>query len=254
MRKIPIFPIQPRDKRPLIPGGCNAATSDLEVVRAWWQRWPQANIAAATGSKFWVLDVDGDGADVLARLELDNRRLPETSEVITSRGRHVYFSPHDGLRNSAGRVGPGIDVRGAGGYVLVPPSIHPSGHVYAWTGKATLATAPRWLLDLALPPQAPTRPVQSSSSPPPANAEAYVSAATVAELQALDTATDGQRNDALNRAAFSLAGWVKSNLLPEPWAIKQLESRAVSIGLSVAEARRTIGSAFQAAKPREVPQ
>ena len=75
--------------------------------------------------------------------------LPATVEVITARGRHVYFQmPETPVRNSAGKIAPGIDVRGDGGYVLAPPSIHPSGKRYEWSVDcvSAFAAAPDWLL------------------------------------------------------------------------------------------------------------
>ena len=70
-------------------------------------------------------------------------------EVITARGRHIYFKmPDTDLRNSTGRIAPGVDVRATGGYVLAPPSIHPTGRRYAWSVDSASAfiPAPAWLL------------------------------------------------------------------------------------------------------------
>ena len=75
--------------------------------------------------------------------------MPATVEVITARGRHIYFKcPQEPVRNSAGRIGAHIDVRGDGGYVLCPPSIHPSGRHYCWSVDSAdrIADAPGWLL------------------------------------------------------------------------------------------------------------
>src|SRR5262249_30043082 len=78
--------------------------------------------------------------------------LPATVEVITARGRHLYFKmPGVPVGNSAGRIAAGIDVRGSGGYTLAPPSIHPSGRAYAWSVDCAgaFADAPQWLIDKA---------------------------------------------------------------------------------------------------------
>ena len=121
-------------------------------IRKWWHAQPQANIAIATGavSNVFVIDVDGLDAEVeLRRLEAKHGNLPATVEVITARGRHVYFQmPETPVRNSAGKIAPGIDVRGDGGYVLAPPSIHPSGKRYEWSVDcaSAFAAAPDWLL------------------------------------------------------------------------------------------------------------
>jgi hypothetical protein len=93
----------------------------------------------------------------LAKLEADNGELPDTVEVITPGhgGRHLYFAyPQDReIRNSASRIAPGVDVRGQGGYVLAPPSIHPNSGLYHWSvdGGKIFAEAPNWLLELAAP-------------------------------------------------------------------------------------------------------
>jgi hypothetical protein len=129
-----IFPCRPRDKRPATANGLKDATTDPDIIRAWWRQQPDNNIAIATGpaSGVFVVDVDGlDAEATLRRLEAEHGALPPTVEVITARGRHIYFKwPQEPVRNSAGKIGPHIDVRGDGGYVLSPPSIHPSGRPY----------------------------------------------------------------------------------------------------------------------------
>jgi hypothetical protein len=147
-----IFPCRPRDKAPATPRGFLDATTDAIRVHAWWRSNPDYNIGIATGpaSGFWVLDVDGDDGEAsLRKLEAEHGALPATVEAITGKGRHLYFrAGAHAVRNSAGQVAPGIDVRGDGGYVLAPPSIHPSGRAYAWSVDTAnaIADAPGWLL------------------------------------------------------------------------------------------------------------
>ena len=90
--------------------------------------------------------------------------------------------------------------------------------------------------------------------PPNGDVSAYAAWAAAAELTELERAPEGCRNDVLNRASFNLAGLCKAGVLPEDWTRAQLEARAADIGLSQIEARRTIGSAFDAAPARELPQ
>ena len=124
-----VFPCRPRDKRPATANGLKDATTDPDVIQAWWRQQPDNNIAIATGaaSGIFVVDIDGlDAEAALRRLEVEHGALPATVEAITARGRHVYFkSPREPVRNSAGKIGTHIDVRGDGGYVICPPSIHP---------------------------------------------------------------------------------------------------------------------------------
>jgi hypothetical protein len=84
----------------------------------------------------------------LRKLEAEHGTLPATVEVITARGRHVYFKmPAAPIRNSAGKLAPGLDIRATGGYVLVPPSVHPTGRQYEWSVDCAgaIANAPDWL-------------------------------------------------------------------------------------------------------------
>lgn len=129
-----VFPLGEGSKMPKIPKsaggrGLHDATTDPTMIREWWRRWPRANIGIRTGavSGIIVLDIDArhGGFDTLACLEILHDRLPVTLTVRTpSGGEHRYFAhPGDVLPNSAGKLGPGLDVRGDGGYVVAPPSI-----------------------------------------------------------------------------------------------------------------------------------
>jgi hypothetical protein len=150
---IAVFPCRPRDKRPATANGLKDATTDLKTIRQWWHHEPQFNIAIATGavSKVFAVDIDGLDAEIeLRKLEAQHSALPPTVEAITARGRHLYFRmPETPIANSAGKIAPGIDVRGDGGYVLAPPSVHPSGKLYSWSvdSSNSFSTAPQWLLD-----------------------------------------------------------------------------------------------------------
>jgi hypothetical protein len=150
-----VFPCRPRAKLPATTNGVKDATADLDRIEHWWRQEPSFNIAIATGSKsrVFVVDVDGEDAEAeLRKLEAQNGPLPPTVESITARGRHLFFDwPNHPVRNSAGKIGPGLDIRGEAGYVLAPPSIHPSGRAYCWSVDSTdtFAPAPEWLLTKA---------------------------------------------------------------------------------------------------------
>ena len=115
-----IFPCVPRTKVPATEHGVKDATTDLEIIKAWWHERPDCNIAIATGAASGIFVLDVDGAELeLHCLETKYGGLPATVEVVTPRGRHIYFKmPDVPVRNSAGKIAEGVDVRGEGGYVL----------------------------------------------------------------------------------------------------------------------------------------
>lgn len=138
---IPIFPCN-KLKKPLTRNGFKDATTDLEKIRAWWTQWPYAMIGMPTGraSGLFVIDIDRkngkDGFKTLAALEAEYAPLSKTLTSQTpSGGLHLYFLMPDTdppLRNTASKeLGPGIDTRGEGGYVILPPSETDDGS-YKW--------------------------------------------------------------------------------------------------------------------------
>lgn len=151
-----VIPMQRRDKRPAIRWqDFQASRASEEEVHDWFRRWPQRNVGVVTGavSGLVVLDVDPrhDGEDSLRQLEREHGPLPSTAEAITGGdGRHLYFShPGTSVRNRVG-IAPGIDLRGNGGCVVAPPSVHPSGARYRWRQdhapwQQPLAPLPLWL-------------------------------------------------------------------------------------------------------------
>lgn len=121
----PVFPCRTGGKEPLTPRGHLDATTDPRRIIAWWNRWPDANIGVPTGERSGLLAVDVDQPAGLDALERERGRLPATRTHSTgSGGTHYLYRYPDGpeIRNSAGKLAPGLDVRGEGGYVIVPPS------------------------------------------------------------------------------------------------------------------------------------
>ena len=137
--------------------GCLDATTDPATLTRWFQTFPRANLAMRTGLTSTVVDVDPDkgGLDTMARLTAQHGSMPVTAKVLTGGGGyHLHFAPVPGLRNSVGVIGPGVDVRGEGGYVLLAPSNHKSGGAYRDDPDAPLYDTPRtvmpaWLVELA---------------------------------------------------------------------------------------------------------
>jgi putative DNA primase/helicase len=111
------------------------ATTDSKQIAAWWAKWPDANIGIATGkvSELIVIDIDGrEGDEAWQRLLAQNGQPSLwTATVQTARGLHLYFELPAGSVIPCS-TGGGLDVRGDGGYVVAPPSIHASGRVYEW--------------------------------------------------------------------------------------------------------------------------
>ena len=140
-RGLAVLPLEPKGKRPLTTNGCKDATRDAAQIKAWWQQWPDANIGIATGSRsgnIAVIDLDVDddrGIDGFHELEdwkRENGQFPDTWTAITGRGGyHLYYKVDGEVRNRA-KIIDGVDVRGEGGYVVAPPSIHSNGRRYEW--------------------------------------------------------------------------------------------------------------------------
>lgn len=121
----------------LVPHGVTDATTNPQTIERWFNKAPFANVGLATGRTV-VLDVDprhgGDAS--LEALETTHGAFPETTRALTGGGGwHILFRAPEGVevRNSAGKLGPGLDIRGTGGYVVAPPSLHASGRRYEWS-------------------------------------------------------------------------------------------------------------------------
>jgi len=153
-----VFPLIPRSKKPKIRKWPEKATTDQDQIRSWWGKWPDANIGIATGksSGFFVLDVDPDhgGNTSLEKLIEECAPLPKTLTQLTgNKGMHYLFLTHGvDIKNSAGKLGPGLDIRGNGGYIVASPSIHPNGTTYRMSLpiKTEPATMPQTWLDLLI--------------------------------------------------------------------------------------------------------
>jgi hypothetical protein len=134
-------------KHPRTPRGLKDATTDPGTIAAWWDRWPDANVGVKTGAGLFVIDVDPGGVLPLT--------LPPTVTATTPRGTHYYLRTEAPLRSSSGLLGPGIDTRGEGGYVLAPPSrTDLGGYRWKWSPlRYELAEVPRELVERLLMPR-----------------------------------------------------------------------------------------------------
>jgi putative DNA primase/helicase len=248
-------------KHPRLAHGLKEASTDSAQLAAWWGRWPNANIGVVTGARsgLLVLDVDPGhgGEDSLSKLVEANEPLPDTPVVLTGGGGTHFYLRHPGeeIRNNAGtKLGAGLDIRGDGGYVVAPPSLHASSRQYTWDGEPVIADPPEWLLVMLRKPQ--PRPRVVEPLPAAATAGRYGQRALELELAELAGAPEGGRNNALNTAAFNLAQLVGGGVLEQGLVEEELGRVAAAIGLAETETRLTIasGMAAGAASPRRAPE
>jgi hypothetical protein len=150
-----VFPLRPRSKEPWTKHGFLDATTDEKAIASWARRCRDANVGIALAASGLVA-IDEDrrdrGDETLEDLEARLGLLPSTWTVLTKDGQHLYYRAPAGM-SFVGKAGPGVDVKHEG-YVVAPPSVHPSGHVYRWEAtsrfdEAPLAELPReWLAAL----------------------------------------------------------------------------------------------------------
>lgn len=260
----PVFPCNPRTKKPLIPrdkdekgkpingtGGLSKATLDSETIGEWWARWPKAMIGLRTGfGRLFVLDFDPRHDDdtgeewTLERLkdELEEQMgvaLPVSlSSRTPSGGVHVWLTwPDDGgaeIRNS-GSLPEHIDVRGDGGYVIAPPSVNANGVSYRWLrsdADAEVVEAPDALIAIlrkqpkADTPAPPRRPAPVADGDVDDQLRKYALSALEAECRLIETAASGSRNPQLNKSAFQIATLVAAGALREAVARAAIEDSA----------------------------
>ncbi|MBR7836552.1 bifunctional DNA primase/polymerase [Actinospica durhamensis] len=274
-RGFALFPLRPDSKLPAVSRDWEhaATTSPLRLRRLCAD--PRANYAVACGpSNLVVLDLDvakepetGDGPrhgwQVLLELA-DGRELPRTFTVGTpSGGRHLYFRPPvDGPtpRNTVRRLGPLIDTRGVGGYVVAPGSrIH--GVPYRVLDDAPIAELPEWIGTLLLaaePRQAADGPLPLASAMGSLRERlsgAYARSALEREVARVEAARVGTRNDTLNRAAYNLGTLIGVGLLDQTQVEAELTRASLAVGLDARETASTLRSGLTAgiARPRVLP-
>jgi hypothetical protein len=265
-----IFPVLPNDKRPAIRDWPNRATHNLDVIAKHWHEDHNIGIACEP-SGLIVVDLDCgkplpppwdtmpgivDGQDVLA--VLCERHDPEwsvwpawrdTYTVQTpSGGWHLYFkATGETIRNSSGKLGPLIDIRGAGGYVVGAGSIV-NGRAYEVVIDCDPVPLPEWMSRLltARPKAEPLATQIAQLAKSVVRSDRYVTAALNNELDAVRAARRGQRNDQLNRSAFAVSRFVAAGQLDGTHAAAVLLDAGLCAGLTETESVRTIRSAFTA--------
>jgi len=242
---VPVFPCAPGGKRPIPERGFHAATVDARQVEAWWRQQPRANLAIPTGaaSGVVVVDVDVHGVNGYAAFARAARSglLPEPLAEVTTPtgGRHLYFPADPEREQRSWQVGrAGVDFRGDGGYIIVPPSLR------TIDGSRVPYRVERTTLGLVAPLEAQRlrdfldpRPVRRYTGPLILSTPADVSrlASRVASLR------EGERNLGLFKAACRLA----EHGLPSGDALDVLSAAASQAGLGGREIERTVGSAYR---------
>ena len=227
-----------RGKHPEPWSWAKESTNDSARLARTFGRGPR-NVGVDCGrSRLLVLDEDAPGE--LERLCLTQRReLPETLTVSTGKGRHVYFrQPADvPFTNAVGGLsGYRIDVRGRGGYVIGPGSLHQTGRIYTVVTAAPIAPVPEWIAVLLRPPvREPRRPVDPDF--------AGSRQALTGLLRVVLNAPDGTRNTKLNWAAYRMFEKVRAGVLSDTAAEGMLLDAARAIHLPEGEARGTVASA-----------
>lgn len=232
-----------------IPRRTGWVTRPRETLDDALQWGVEGNVGLRCGKASGVIVIDSDAEGDVRPL-----KLPPTPTVRTGgegRSFHFYFKmPDVGIGNSASKLGPHIDVRGQGGQVVFPGSVHPAtGDLYSWVeglspSDVDLADLPQNVIDL-LKPKIEARPAPSAVDAAPGTAGAWASKALEDEFSKVSSAPEGARNEALNDAAFSLAQIVAAGHLDRETVRQRLNDAAARCGLGVHEAESTIQSGFQ---------
>lgn len=243
----------------------DVATRDAAEITRLWRRWPEASIGVATGapSGVVVIDLDGDqGIRQWDRLCVKIGGHPTTIEAVTGGGgRHLYFArpEHHEIRNSVRRLGPGVDVRSDGGYVLAPPSDHKSGNRYRWArgrapGQCAALELPYGLLRLLVSGNVAE---EERAEARPGETTRYGAAALRRICEELSQTAAGGRNNAANLAGFRVARLVAGGQIAEAEGRAALLEACSACGLGQREARLTLRSAWRAGRAhplRPVPR
>ena len=246
-------------KRPKHKGWSKAPKPEVSTVKAWARA---GNLGLRTGSVSGIVVIDDDSPDGRATAALD---LPKTVTVVTGGGgRHFYFrAPDVPLGTSRGNLPAQIDVRGDGGQVVLPGSVHPeTGMLYEWLASHSpndveVAPLPEHILALILGG------AQRRSAAPRGFAQvdplgrgedAGATRLFAKHIDKLANAKEGSRNELLNKASFVAGSLVAAGRLDRAKVEKQLHETALGVGLGAPEVRRTIESGIRAglAKPLHV--
>lgn len=271
----PVFPLD--GKEPLTTHGVKDATTDPTRIEKWDATWPNANIGLACGeNSVVVLDFDKPIARETIKAHVTETGIKTAEEDLTTvatktaNGYHLYYSWSEGcdkLKNWASVV-EGLDIRTEGGYVVMPPSVHPdTKEPYEWITSpddGELKPLPTWLLDFILEAKNQNNfkrleeielQAKKSKFMNGDREKVYAKTAFEDEIRILRDARVGERNDQLNTSALKLGRLVGAGLLNQREVESELETVACSIGLVQSEIMATIRSGMDAGmcEPRDIP-
>lgn len=216
-----------------------------EAIRGWWEQWPGANVGITTGHLSGVVAIDIDDPNGFMQLQAEHGTLPDTAVIETGNGEHLLFrSPAASLPNSVKKLAPGIDVRGEGGLIVAPPSLHYSGKRYEWAVKLRPAALPSWVPELLKQSKLEQQPevVKDKTTP-------YGQAVLNGELAKVVQAPSGAHNDTLFQSAVRVYELVKAGHIDRVSATEAL-MRAAMPRAPQHEAESTLRSAWNRAEAR----
>lgn len=236
----PIFPVSGKIPRSG-SGGSHDGSDDPIKVREAVRDWRACDgLALSTGRGFVVVDFDSHKPmtdDEREAHEALFERMPETWLVsTTSGGVHLYYATSEAIPNSASKIAPLVDVRGTGGYVVIPPS---PGYVVAH--EAPIAPLPEWLAEMTRAPKQ-RKEITAVSRTSIAVAVGYGAKILDEECRKVEHATEGTRNHELNECSFRVGQRVGAGEIDEGTAREYLLDAALRVGLTERESIKTINS------------
>jgi len=239
-------------KHPMTPNGFNDATDNPDTISEWWERWPTANIGAPTGDTFDVIDIDG-GAAAWAQLTAKHGTPTHIAVAMTGRGAggfHYYTTPGGQKTIPSGKRGlpAKIEIKGQGGYIVVPPSVHATGRAYQWIKPIDGEMHgdidwPEWLANVTAAETKPTPPPPSApiNNPniPADRVSRYGAAVLTRACDLVRNAGEGGRWNAVALEAVPLAARaVAGQCLDRQTAITAIQNAAAAAGLDQHELTR----------------
>lgn len=259
-----VFPLAAGGKTPATARGFKDATTDAAQIERWWGNGKRYNTGIATGEKSGIVVIDLDGTEGVAEwqsIAAPHEPINTLTSLTGGGGRHLLFRwPGIAINNSP--ISENIHVRGDGGYIMAPPSIHPNGTAYRWEDETTpVADMPIWLLVLlntergaGSAPSSPASQVFDSTSNHidksnhnGTRLSAYAAAALRSACDRIRGAVPKTRNDTLNREAFAIGAFVRDGHIDRAVAENDMRAAALQAGLGEKEVDSTLNSAISKA-------